>query len=157
YGDNKQYSPAADSQYDGMTLSFVERPSKWGNFRISYNFSRAMDDVGEFFFSAPLNNYNIHRDWSRSDDDQRHRLTFDGSIHSPTGPARTRWQQVTNGFVLSTTLQYYSALPFNIVTGVTNIQQTTSRPCFGLPGSSLNCTIDNMIGRNAGIGFDYFN
>jgi outer membrane receptor protein involved in Fe transport len=157
YGDNKQYSPAADSQYNGMTLSFVERPSKWGNFRVSYTYSKALDDVGEFFFSAPLNNYNIHQDWSRSDDDQRHRFVFDGSVHSRTGPARTIWEKLSNGFQLSTILQYYTAPPFNIVTGVTNVQQTTSRPCLGLAGSSPSCSIDNMIGRNAGTGFDYLN
>jgi hypothetical protein len=157
YGDNKQYSPAADSQYDGLTLSFVQRPTKWGNFRISYTYSKAMDDVGEFFFSAPLNNYNIHQDWSRADDDQRHRFVFDGSIHSSTDPARTAWQRLSHGFQLSTTLQYYSALPFNIVTGVTNVQTTTSRPCLGIAATNANCTIANMIGRNAGIGFDFFN
>ncbi len=157
YGDNKQYSPAADSQYDGMTLSFTERPSKWGHFRISYTYSKAFDDVGEFFFSAPLNNYNIHQDWSRSDDDQRHRLALDGSIHSSTRPARTWWQKISHGFQGSGTLQYYSALPFNIVTGVTNVQQTASRPCLNLAGTSPDCTIAHMIGRNAGAGFDFLN
>src|SRR5262245_23879948 len=51
-------------------------------------------------------------------------------------------------------LQYYSALPLNIVSGVNTIQQTGGRPCLGM--TAANCTIANMIGRNAGTGFDYF-
>jgi len=51
-------------------------------------------------------------------------------------------------------LQYYSSLPLNIVSGVTTIQQTGGRPCFGV--TAANCTIPNMIGRNTSAGFDYF-
>ena len=82
YGNNSQYSSLADSHYDGLHLSFVQRPARWGNYRISYTFSKALDNVGEFFFSSPINNFNIWQDYGRSDDDQRHRLVFDGAIHS---------------------------------------------------------------------------
>ena len=159
YQNNKQYSPAADSQYDALLVSFVQRPVKWGSFRVSYSYSKALDDVSEFFFSAPLNNYNVHQDWGRSDDDQRHRVVFDTTIHSSMNPAHTAWEHISHGFQLSGTLQYYSALPFNIVSGASNIQTTTSRPCVGLAGNSAACTnnVASMIGRNTGIGFDTFN
>jgi len=159
YQNNKQYSPAADSEYDGLSLSYVERPVRWGSFRISYTYSKALDDVSEFFFSAPLNNFNIHQDWGRSDDDQRHRLVFDTTIHSSLDPAHSLWQRISHGFQLSGILTYYSPLPFNIVTGATNIQTTTSRPCVGLAGNAAACTnnVAIMIGRNTGTGFDFFN
>ena len=117
---------------------------KWGSYRVSYTYSKALDNVGEFFFSAPINNFNIWQDYGRSDDDQRHRLVFDGTIHSPAGTASSDWERISHGFQLTAMLQYYSALPFNITTGANTIQGTAARP-----------TINGVfINRNAGSGFD---
>jgi hypothetical protein len=147
YGNNGQYSPRADSHYDGLHVSFIQRPGRWGNYRISYTYSKALDNVGEFFFSSPIDNFNIWQDYSRSDDDQRHRVMFDGTIHSPIGAANTLWERISHGFQLNGMLQYYSALPFNITTGTTTIQGTSARP-----------TINGaFISRNAGTGFDFVN
>jgi hypothetical protein len=157
YQNNSQYSPAADSKYDGLSLSYLERPSKWGSVRVSYTFSKANDDVSEFFFSSPLNLFNVHQDWGRSDDDQRHRLTVDATVRTSSAPAQDTWQRISHGFQLSGILQYYSALPFNVVSGVTTIQQTSGRPCLGIAATSPDCTIANMIGRNTGEGFDFLN
>jgi hypothetical protein len=146
YGNNSQYSSLGDSEYNGLHLSFVQRPVRWGNYRISYTYSKAMNDVGEFFFSSPINNYNVWQDWGRSDDDQRHRLTLDGSIHTPATQSNSAWKVLTHGFQLTTMLRYYSALPFNLTTGGNTIQGTMARP-----------TINSVfIPRNAGSGFDLF-
>jgi hypothetical protein len=146
YGNNSRYSPAGNSQYDGLSVAFVQRPARWGNYRISYTYSKALDDVGEFFFSSPINNFNIWQDWGRSDDDQRHRVVFDGMIHSPMGAANTIWERISHGFELSGTLQYYSPLPFNVTTGANTLQGTTARPLVN----------GDFIGRNTGNGFDFF-
>ena len=53
YANNSQYSSLADSHYDGLHVSFVQRPVKWGSYRVSYTWSKALDNVGEFFFSLP--------------------------------------------------------------------------------------------------------
>jgi hypothetical protein len=147
YGNNSQYSPLADSHYDGLHLSFVQRPARWGQYRISYTYSKALDNVGEFFFSSPIDNFNIWQDYGRSDDDQRHRLVFDGTVHTATGDAQTLWQRISHGFQLGTMLQYYSALPFNITSGATTVQGTAARP-------ALNGV---FISRNTADGFDFFN
>lgn len=159
YQNNKQYFPGAASQYDGLSLSYVQRPVRWGSFRVSYTYSKALDDVSEFFFSSPLNNYNVRQDWGRSDDDQRHRVVFDATIHSSMGAATTLWERLSHGFQLSGILTYYSALPFNIVSGANTIQTTSGRPCPGLAGNAAACTnnVSLMIGRNTGNGFDFFN
>jgi hypothetical protein len=147
FGNDSQYSSLADSHYDGLHLSFLQRPVSWGSYRISYTWSKALDNVGEFFFSSPIDNFNIWQDYGRSDDDQRHRFVFNGTIHSSMTKASTPWQWISHGFQLSTMLQYYSALPFNITTGGTTIQATSARP-----------TVNGaFIGRNAGTGFDFFN
>ena len=134
YANNSQYSSLADSHYDGLHVSFMQNPVRWGSYRISYTWSKSLDNVGEFFFSSPLDPFNIWQDYGRSDDDQRHRLVFHGTLNAPFG------------FRLSTMLQYYSALPFNITTGTTTIQGTTARP-------QVNGA---YIPRNAGNGFDTF-
>lgn len=146
YGNNSQYSSLADSHYDGLHVSFVQRPVRWGNYRISYTWSKALDNVGEFFFSAPIDNFNIWRDYGRSDDDQRHRVVFDGTVHSSMAPAKTVWERVSHGFQLSGMLQYYSALPLNVTSGVNTIQGTADRPLVN----------GAFIGRNVGIGNDFF-
>ena len=40
YGNNSQYSPAARSSYHGLHLSFVQRPSSWGQYRVSTRYRR---------------------------------------------------------------------------------------------------------------------
>jgi Carboxypeptidase regulatory-like domain len=134
FANNSQYSSLADSHYDGLHVSFVQRPTRWASYRVSYTWSKSLDNVGEFFFSSPIDNANIWRDYGRSDDDQRHRVVFDGAVHS-------------HGFQMSGMLQYYSALPLNITTGATTIQGTTARPLVN----------GDFIGRNVGTGNDFFN
>jgi len=147
FANNSQYSPLADSRYDGLHISFIQRPARWGSYRVSYTYSKAFDNVGEFFFSSPIDNYNIWQDYGRSDDDQHHRLVFNGAIHSSMGNSNTLWERLSHGFELSGMVQYYSALPFNVTTGVNTIQGTPARP-----------TVDGVfISRNAGEGFEYFN
>jgi hypothetical protein len=146
YANNSQYSSLADSHYDGLHVSFVQRPVRWGSFRVSYTFSKSLNNVGEFFFSSPIDPFNIWRDYGRSDDDQRHRVVFNGTVNSPMGAARGLWQHLGYGFQLSGMLQYYSALPLNITTGSNTIQGTAARPTVN--GAFIN--------RNAGTGSDFF-
>ena len=132
YANNSQYSSLADSHYNALHISFVRRPVRWGSVRVSYTYSKATDNVGEFFFSSPIDPNNIWQDNGRSDDDQRHRVVVNGEIHS-------------HGFQLGGMLQYYSSLPLNITSGATTVQGTTARPLVN--GAFLN--------RNAGTGFDF--
>ncbi len=164
YANSRGYQSKADSQYDGLAVSFVQRPVPWGSMRLSYTWSKAIDDVGQFYFSSPLNNFDPGEDRSRSDNDQRHRVVYDASVTSPTRPASDLAAHLTQSWRLSGILQYYSRLPFNIVTGTTSKQGTTLRPC--APGYSLTanggtnpCTEalpGAVIGRNAGVGFALF-
>src|SRR5262249_41947797 len=147
YGNNSQYSPLAESSYHGLHASFVQRPAAWGFYRVSYTLSKAMDNVGEFFFSSPIDPFDLSKDWGRSDDDQRHRLVVNGAVNSPTTPARTTWDRISHGFHANAMLQYYSALPLNITSGVTTVQGTTGRPIVN----------GQFMGRNAATGPDLFN
>jgi carboxypeptidase family protein/TonB-dependent receptor-like protein len=145
YANNNQYSAVGSSEYDGLHVSFLQRPAGWGSYRLSYSFSKSMNDVGETFFSSPIDPFDLSKDWGRSDDDQRHRLAVTGTLNSPSTPATNFLETISHGFQLTGMLQYYSALPFNITTGTNTVHGTAARP-----------TVNGaFIERNAGEGGDF--
>lgn len=144
--NNSQYSAAGESTYHGLLLSFTQRPSAWGYYRVSYTLSKSENNVGEFFFSGPIDPYDLSKDWGRSDNDRRHLFVFSGGVNTSMAPATNAWEAITHGFQVSTLLQVYSAAPFNITSGVTTIQGTAGRP-----------VVDGeYIPRNSGVGDEFF-
>jgi hypothetical protein len=126
--------------------------------RVGYTLSKSMNNVGEAFFSSPVDPTDIMRDWGRSDDDQRHRLVVNGTVNTSLEPAATAWQYLSHGFQLSGFVQYYSSLPFNITSGVANLQGTTSRPLADGATATPNFDVRavTLIPRNAGSGANSF-
>jgi hypothetical protein len=145
YGNNSQYSPEARSTYHGLHVSLLQRPASWSSVRVSYTLSKAMNNVGEFFFSSPIDPFDLEKDWGRSDDDQRHRLVVHATAETSRQPGHSLWTHLSHGFRLSAVLQTYSALPLNITSGVTTIQGTAGRPVVN----------GAFIPRNSGEGPDY--
>ena len=146
YANNSQYSSVGTSNYNGLHVSLSQRTQRWGHYRVSYTLSKSMNDHGEFFFSSPIDPTDLSKDWGRSDNDQRHRLVLNGLLQTSMQPAETAWEYLTHGFQFSSLLQFYSAPPFNITSGVTTIQGTAGRP-----------VVDGeFIDRNAGIGTAFF-
>jgi outer membrane receptor protein involved in Fe transport len=146
YANNSQYSAAGSSTYHGLHVSLSQHTVRWGQYRVSYTLSKAMDDVGQFFFSSPIDPTDISKDWSRSDNDQRHRLVVNGAVQTSSDPAETFWEHLSHDFQFSAMLQAYSAPPYNITSGVTTIQGTAGRPIVD----------GEFIDRNAGVGTAFF-
>jgi hypothetical protein len=146
YANNSQYSPAASSSYQGLQVSVVQRPAKWGHYRVSYTLSKAMDNVGQNFFSSPIDAFDLSKDWARSDNDQRHRLVVSGGVNTSMDSAGTAWERLTYGFQVTGMLQAYSSPPFNITSGVATVQTTPGRPI--VDGA--------FIERNAGVGSEFY-
>ena len=99
-----------------------------------------------------LNNFDVGEDRGRSDDDQRHRVSFDSTLHT----VMDRHHKL-GGIELSGILNYTSRLPLNPLTGANSIQTTALRPCLQ-PGNA-NCASalqGTMVGRNSATGFDSF-
>jgi hypothetical protein len=155
-GNNSQYYPGADSYFDALTVSYNLRPVRYGSFRLSYTWSKAIDDVSYAFFSGPVNNYDPGEDRSISDDNQKHRVVVDGTLHSSLKPGSTFAEKVTHGWELGGTLTYYSGFPFNVTNGVTDIQTTSERPCLVVASLCTSALPGTMISRNAGLGFPSF-
>ena len=135
-----QYSGQGDSYYNGLTAAVQHRSAAWATFRMSYAFSKAMDNTGNAFFSGPQNQFNIRDDRSLSDNNQTHRLTLSGQLIAPRRMTNGVLYKIVEGFQLSPIFTYGSPYPFNIVTGAQTIQTTGAR----LPG----------VGRNTGVGFN---
>jgi hypothetical protein len=146
YANNSQYSSVGESEYNGVHVSLTQRTQRWGQYRVSYTLSKAMNNVGEFFFSSPIDPTDLSKDWGRSDNDQRHRLVVNGALQTPMTPAASAWEFLTHGFQVSGLVQFYSAPPFNITSGVTTIQGTAGRPIVN----------GAFIARNAGEGTAFF-
>ena len=158
YMNNGQYRGAGDSNYHGLHVTYLQRPKNWSAVRVSYALSKSMNDLGEAFFSSPTDPSNVMKDWGRSDNDQRHRLVVSASINSPMTPGNTAWERISHGFQASTMVQYYSSLPFNIVSGVNSFQGTAGRPFADGSVSTANFDVRQVefIPRNAGTGNDFF-
>jgi hypothetical protein len=158
YMNNNEYMDAGDSNYHGLHLTYLQRPRSWSSVRVAYTLSTSKNDLGEAFFSSPTDPTNVRKDWGRSDNDQRHRLVVSASASTPTTRATSAWQKLTNGFQVSTMLQYYSSLPFNIVTGVNSLQGTAGRPFADGAVSAANFDVRavEFIPRNAGTGSNFF-
>jgi hypothetical protein len=112
---------------------------------VSYTLSKAMNDVGEFFFSSPIDPFDLEKDWARSDDDQRHRLVVFATANTSRERATNLREHLLRGFEASAVLRYTSALPLNITSGVTTVQGTAGRPVVN----------GAFIPRNAGTGPDF--
>jgi outer membrane receptor protein involved in Fe transport len=146
YANNSQYRSAGESTYHALQVSFARRPAAWGYYRASYTLSKAGNNVGEFFFSGPIDPFDLDKDWGRADNDRRHMLVVSAGLNSPMTPATTLWQHLTHGFQVSTMVQAYSAAPFNITSGVTTVQGTAGRPIVN----------GEFIARNSGVGDEFF-
>ncbi len=94
---------------------------------MSYTLSNAEDTSGNAFFQSPQTQNDILAERGPSDNEQRHRLVVSGTVDRGLA-----------GFQFGWVYAYASALPFNIVTGADNNNDTTvnDRPA--------------GVGRNAG-------
>jgi hypothetical protein len=158
YANNSQYQGAGESNYHGLHVTYLQRPMNRSSVRVTYTFSKSMNNLGEAFFSSPTDPTDVMNDWGRSDNDQRHRLVVSASVNTPMTPGTTVWEKISHGFQASTMLQYYSSLPFNIVSGVNSLQGTAGRPFADGSVSTPNFDVTRVdfIPRNAGKGSDFF-
>lgn len=143
WGNISRFESSGNSYYDGLVVSFNQRAWRWATTRVSYTFSKTIDDAGNFFFSSPQNNFNVRDDRGLSDNDQRHRLVVSGTIEAPQQGNARGVERVLRGFQFGYIFTYASRLPFNVLLGSDRNLDTNlnDRP----PG----------VGRNTGRGFDY--
>lgn len=143
FGNISRYESSGDSYYHGLIFSFNKQQGNWTTFRLSYTFSKAIDNTGNFFFSTPQDNLNLRDERALSDNDQRHRLTLSGTFNMPKTIENKAIRHILGGFQASYIFSYASPLPFNVLFGSDRNNDSTNndRPA--------------GIGRNTGRGFDF--
>lgn len=143
WGNIGRFESSGDSSYNGLVVALNKRANSWSSLRVSYTFSKSIDDAGNFFFSTPQNNFDIRDDRGLSDNDQRHRLAISGTLQYPKSKDESTWQRIIDGFQLSYIFTYASRLPFNVLLGTDRNLDTNfnDRPV--------------GVGRNTGEGFDF--
>jgi hypothetical protein len=143
FGNISRYESSGDSYYNGLTVSLNRRFVRWAGMRLSYTYSKALDNTGTAFFFTPQNNFNLRDERGRSDNDQRHVLALSATLAVPESSGGGSWRGALKGFQLNPIFRYSSTLPFNILTGGdrNNDTNTNDRPL--------------GVGRNTGEGFDF--
>ena len=143
FANISRYESSGDSYYNGLLVSLNRRFKRWAGARVSYTYSKAIDDAGNAFFFTPQNNFSLRDDRGLSDNDQRHILAVSGTLKVPDSQSEGRWRRAVSGIQLNPIFRYGSALPFNIVTGGdrNNDTNVNDRPL--------------GVARNSGKGFDY--
>ncbi|MDQ6663495.1 MAG: hypothetical protein M3Z23_03780, partial [Acidobacteriota bacterium] len=156
FANVSQYESAGDSYFDGLTVSVNHRPAGWASVRLSYTFSKSIDDAGNAFFSTPQNNFNLRDDRGLSLNDQRRRLSFSGVLQSPN-------KMLLRGFETSFIFAYASPLPFNVQTGTDRNNDTNinDRPVglgrntgVGFPSASLDVRVSRMFHWRERVGIE---
>ena len=143
FGNVSRYEGSGSSNYHGMIVSFNKRQGKWASARVSYTLSKSIDNAGNFFFSAPQDNFNLRGERALSDNDQRHRLTLSGTFNTPPTLTNDFARKAFGGFQISYIFTYSSNLPFNVLAGS------------DLNGDSNNNDRPAGLGRNTAKGFDF--
>lgn len=143
FANISRYEASGDSYYNGLLISFNKRANRYAGVRVSYTLSKAIDTAGNFFFYTPQDNFNLRDDRGLSDNDQRHRFVFSGTLEAPTADSGSVLRRALNGFQLSYIFNYGSPLPLNILLGTDRNNDTNAndRPV--------------GVGRNTGTGFNY--
>ena len=141
------HSSEGNSMYYGTTTSLLKRFGEGFQFRASYTYSKAIDDVVDFSGGTtpylPTRRY-VER--SLSAYDLRHSLIVSGSFESPlkAGPEHNLVARALADITLSPIITLRDGFPFNLYIGrdVNGDLNTTDRP-FYAP-------------RNAGVGENFY-
>jgi hypothetical protein len=141
------HSSEGNSIYYGMTSSLIKRYGKSFQFRASYTYSKALDDVLDFTgASTPFLPTRRYLDRGRSAYDLTHSFVASGSFESPFNPGSGHnWaERALADITLSPIITLRSGFPFNLYIGrdVNGDLNGTDRP-FYAP-------------RNSGIGEDFY-
>ncbi|MET0621974.1 MAG: TonB-dependent receptor [Pyrinomonadaceae bacterium] len=141
------HSSEGNSIYYGMNTSLLKRFGEGFQFRASYTYGKALDDVVDFSGSTtpylPTRRY-VERGLSAYD--LRHSFVLSGSFESPyrAGPGNNRVSRALADITLSPIITLRNGFPFNLYIGrdVNGDLNTTDRP-FHAP-------------RNSGVGENFY-
>ena len=129
------HSSEGNSIYYGLTASLIKRFTKGSQFRISYTYGKAIDDVLDFTgASTPYLPTRRYVDRGISAYDLRHSFTASGSFDTPfkSGPGNHWIKRTLADITFSPIITLRDGFPFNLFIGrdVNGDLNTTDRPYY---------------------------
>jgi hypothetical protein len=115
FANISRYESIGESWFHGLTVSLSTRGAPWGATRVSYTLSKSEDTSGNAFFSQPQDADDVAAERGPSDNDQRHRVVFSGSVGGTA--ATERVGRALGGLQIGYVLSYATGVPFNVQTG----------------------------------------
>jgi hypothetical protein len=124
-GNIWQLESSGLSTFKGLTLGYRSRVRGSLNMFANYTFSSSFNDT-DGAFSQPANNYNLHSEWGRSSDNQRHH--FQAGLNG----------RLPGNVTFNTTWRWNTGRPYTITTGFDENGDTVlnDRP-FGVTRNSM--------------------
>ena len=116
-GNIYQLESSGLSTFKGLTLGYRTQLRNNISLFVNYTYSTNYNDT-DGPFSLPANNYDLHSEWGRSPDNQKHH--FQVGING----------RLPGNVVVNTQLRLYGGRPYNITTGYDNFNDgvTNARP-----------------------------
>ncbi len=103
-GQQRQIQSDGYQKSNALELTFRGKPSKFFNGQAQYTLSKTYNNTSGITY-FPADSFNPAADWSRSDNDRRHKFDLLGSMHP------------TKLFSVGAALSLYSGKPVNVTTG----------------------------------------
>ncbi len=127
-GNIYQLESSATSTFKGLTLGYRTR-IRAANFNFNYTFSNSYSD-SDGAFGLPADNYNLHNEWGRDPNNQKHHFQF--SING----------RLPGNFQGSANMNLNSGRPYNVTTGFDDNQDgdVNDRPTYSAVCNSLAAT-----------------
>ncbi|MBN9615412.1 MAG: carboxypeptidase regulatory-like domain-containing protein [Acidobacteriales bacterium] len=125
-GQERQLQSEGYQKSNALEVGFRGRPVSFFTGQVRYNLGKTYNNTGGITY-FPANSYFPNADWSRSDNDQRHKFDMLGAFEAG------KW------FTFGTALSAYSGKPVNITTGNDdfNSGMANARPA-GVPRNSFH-------------------
>jgi hypothetical protein len=116
-GNIYQLESSGLGTFKGVTFAYRTQLSSTLNLFVNYTYSTNYNDT-DGAFNLPANNYDLHSEWGRSPDNQKH--------HFQTGING----RLPGNIFVNTQFRVYSGKPYNITTGYDNFNDgvTNARP-----------------------------
>ncbi|MGC2638514.1 MAG: TonB-dependent receptor [Acidobacteriaceae bacterium] len=129
-GKIQYLSDYGSASYNALQVKFTKRQSRNLSFLLSYTYGHDLDNgpapfnVGHYNNNEPQDPYNLHLEWSNSDNDVRHNFVFSGLWRLPFGQGQhfgSGWNAFANGILggwqLNSIYMMHTGTPVNVVRG----------------------------------------
>jgi hypothetical protein len=161
----QQYVSAANSNYNGLTISLQRRLSAGLSFNLNYTWSHALDEISNGginnlpfgildtnpSITVPQNPYNIRANYGNSDYDVRHYLSASFVLTDMFRRARFHWgpSRVFGGWTLSSNWFFRTGLPFTVIDGTSEGtlfgNNFGTSPIYATPVTNIPNTCTNAV------------